>query len=235
MFGKDGPSFRELLQQALSSTEKGYDLLAPKFDTTPFRTPDAVIDRALEDLGEVESAIDLCCGTGAALVPLRNHATKRLVGVDFSQGMLDIARKRLDETASRVKVELVKSDVFALTMEGELDLATCFGAHGHILPDNEGRFVEIVRRLLKRGGRFVFVTGRHPPLLSKRNLVGRAFNAAMHVRNAFISPPFIMYYLTFLLPEAERLLKWHGFDVRVDEGLFPEPFEKLVRVIATRP
>ena len=27
--------------QALSSVEDGYDLLAPKFDHTPFRTPDA--------------------------------------------------------------------------------------------------------------------------------------------------------------------------------------------------
>ncbi|MGO9081297.1 MAG: hypothetical protein ACLQDY_20030, partial [Streptosporangiaceae bacterium] len=31
---------RELAMQALSSVEGGYDLLAPKFDHTPFRTPD---------------------------------------------------------------------------------------------------------------------------------------------------------------------------------------------------
>jgi SAM-dependent methyltransferase len=35
---------RELAVQALSSVEGGYDLLGPKFDCTPFRTPDRVLD-----------------------------------------------------------------------------------------------------------------------------------------------------------------------------------------------
>jgi hypothetical protein len=39
MFSPQGPSLRELAMQALSSVEGGYDLLAPKFDHTPFRTP----------------------------------------------------------------------------------------------------------------------------------------------------------------------------------------------------
>ena len=34
MFHPNGPSFFELVEQALSSTERGYDLLAPKFDYT---------------------------------------------------------------------------------------------------------------------------------------------------------------------------------------------------------
>lgn len=40
MFHPKGPSFVELAKQCLSSTERGYDLLAPKFDYTPFRTPE---------------------------------------------------------------------------------------------------------------------------------------------------------------------------------------------------
>lgn len=44
MFTKQGPTVRELAVQALSSTERGYDLLAPKFDHTPYRTPDRVLD-----------------------------------------------------------------------------------------------------------------------------------------------------------------------------------------------
>ena len=39
MFSPHGPSVRELAMQALASVEGGYDLLAPKFDHTPFRTP----------------------------------------------------------------------------------------------------------------------------------------------------------------------------------------------------
>jgi len=36
---------RELAMQALSSVEGGYDLLAPKFDHTPFRASDGVLTR----------------------------------------------------------------------------------------------------------------------------------------------------------------------------------------------
>ena len=35
MFSPQGPTLRELTVQALSSVERGYDLLAPKFDHTP--------------------------------------------------------------------------------------------------------------------------------------------------------------------------------------------------------
>ena len=45
MFGPSGPSFLDLAVEAMSATDKGYDHLAPKFDTTPFRTPDDLLDQ----------------------------------------------------------------------------------------------------------------------------------------------------------------------------------------------
>src|SRR5580658_7046945 len=66
MFAKDGPTLFELICQALTSTSRGYDLLAPKFDLTPFRTADAVLEPSIQAIGPVDSALDLCCGTGAA-------------------------------------------------------------------------------------------------------------------------------------------------------------------------
>ena len=74
MFHPNGPTFWELAVQALSSTERGYDLLAPKFDYTPFRTPDAILDLVadhLRTLGPFDSGLDVCCGTGAAMRMLR--------------------------------------------------------------------------------------------------------------------------------------------------------------------
>ena len=70
MFSPEGPSVRELVRQALSSVEDGYDLLAPKFDHTPFRTPDAVLDAtadALRPLRPFGRGLDVCCGTGAGM------------------------------------------------------------------------------------------------------------------------------------------------------------------------
>ena len=44
MYHPKGPTILELMRQALASTERGYDLIAPKFDHTPFRTPEPVLD-----------------------------------------------------------------------------------------------------------------------------------------------------------------------------------------------
>lgn len=91
MFAPEGPTVRELAVQALSSVERGYDLLAPKFDLTPFRTPDVVLDavaHALRPLGPFDHGLDLCCGTGAGMGVLTRVCRGRVTGVDVSAGML---------------------------------------------------------------------------------------------------------------------------------------------------
>src|ERR1700676_1228779 len=97
MFHPQGPTFYELMVQAMSSTERGYDLLAPKFEYTPFRTPQVVIDavgRCLAPLSPCGAGLDVCCGTGAAMIMLRPLCSERVVGLDFSRGMLDVAREQ---------------------------------------------------------------------------------------------------------------------------------------------
>ncbi|MFI0258672.1 class I SAM-dependent methyltransferase [Streptomyces sp. NPDC017056] len=103
MFSSQGPTLRELTVQALSSVERGYDLLAPKFDHTPFRTPDRILDataEALRGLGPFASGLDVCCGTGAGLGVLRSLCREQVTGVDFSAGMLAAAQQtgRADDT-----------------------------------------------------------------------------------------------------------------------------------------
>lgn len=234
MFHKDGPSFRELLEQALSGTAKGYDMLAPKFEATPFCTPEDLIAKALRDLGDVRDAIDLCCGTGTAFGPLRQMVSDRIVGVDFSEGMLEHARKKTNALSGPPRMELVQGDVLELDYRERFDIATCFGALGHIPDHEEPRFLNVIRRALRKGGRFVFLTTDEPPLWSRQKLVGEAFNAVMRVRNLVIKPEFVMYYLTFLLPDIERHLKWYGFDVAVSRDLFGGPFKSVARVVATK-
>ncbi len=237
MFHSQGPTFWELARQALSSTEKGYDLLAPKFDYTPFRTPDFLLEPVgayLAGLAPFDAALDVCCGTGAGMSLVRRFCRHRVVGIDFSAGMLEVARQHTADAPGTAPLEFVRGNVLAMPFNGEFDLAVSFGAFGHILPRDEPRFVDEVGRALRPGGRFVFITTDHPPFWSLRHLLARGFNAAMHIRNLLIRPPFIMYYLTFLLPEVQRLLEGHGFAVEVRSLGLPQPWEPVRLVIATR-
>jgi SAM-dependent methyltransferase len=227
LFHPRGPTFWELARQALSSTERGYDLLAPKFDVTPFRTPEEILQAiaAYLRVDPPRRALDLCCGTGAVLEVLRPLSKELAVGLDFSRGMLRVAR--------RTGAALVRADALAPPFEEAFDLVTCFSALGHFLPSEHERLVRGVRRCLRPGGRFLFATGEMPNARSGGYWLSRAFNAAMHVRNALWRPPFIMYYLTFHLPGAKALLEREGFAVKVAEGLFAEPFGRY-RLVEAR-
>lgn len=237
MFHPKGPTFWELAVQAMSSTERGYDLLAPKFDYTPFRTPDVVLAKVavhLQTLAPFGAGLDICCGTGAAMRMLRPLCTERVVGIDMSAGMLAEARLRLADAPGTAPLELVRGNVLTMPFDATFDLAVCFGAFGHILPKDEPAFVAQIAKVLKPSGRFVFVTAYMPPLWSPRYWLARGFNAAMHVRNFFWSPKFIMFYLTFLLPDCQRLLEANGFDVVVTDPGFERPFGPLRLVTATK-
>src|SRR4029079_11794554 len=143
MFHPHGPTFWELAEQCLSSTERGYDLLAQKFDYTPFRTPDAILEGLAKYLGPpkaIDAALDVCCGTGAAIRILRPLCRTRVVGIDFSRGMLDVARRRQPVTHDEPAVELVYGNVLDMEFDEEFNLAVTVGSLGHILPRDEPRF-----------------------------------------------------------------------------------------------
>jgi ubiquinone/menaquinone biosynthesis C-methylase UbiE len=238
MFHPKGPTFWELARQALSSTQRGYDMLAPKFDYTPFRTPQPLIDAVGEHLGPLgpfDAGLDICCGTGAAMALLRPHCRERVVGIDFSQGMLKVGRLHTAGAPGKARPEFVRGDVLGMPFGPVFDLAVSFGAFGHILQQDESRFVAEVARVLRPGGRFVFVTTYLPKRTSPNYWLSRLFNGAMRVRNFLKSPPFIMYYLTFLLPEVEALLRGQGMQVEVREMGFSGPWSPARLVIATKP
>ena len=146
---------------------------------------------------------------------LRPLCRQRVVGLDFSAGMLAVARRRMTSAPGRARVELVRGDALALPFAEVFDVVICLGALGHILTQDQPAFLSEVARVLRPGGRFVFLSSYMPPPWSPRYLAGRAFNAVMHVRNALVSPPFVMYYLTFLLPDVLRLLGELGLEVHV--------------------
>jgi ubiquinone/menaquinone biosynthesis C-methylase UbiE len=196
--------------QALSSVEGGYDLLAPKFDHTPFRIRDDVLDAtadALRPLGLSGRGLDVCCGTGAGMRVLKSLGQKPIMGVDFSTGMLAQAR------IAHPGATWVRADARALPFAGAFDLAVSFGAHGHFLPAERPALFASVRRALRPGGVFAFPIAA-PPLITSRSYWKLAgFDLAMRARNAVWRPPFVMYYRTWPLHAVRNDLTASGFTV----------------------
>ncbi|MFI2206372.1 class I SAM-dependent methyltransferase [Streptomyces sp. NPDC020192] len=218
MFGPEGPSLRELAAQALSSVERGYDLLAPKFDHTPFRTPDAVLEsvaRVLAPLGPFDDGLDLCCGTGAGVEVLAGLCRRSVTGVDFSAGMLDMARRRARLPAGGPEVAWVRGDARALPFAAAFELVVSFGAFGHFLPRELPGLFSRVHAVLRPGGRFAFPVLAPPRPTRPGYWMLLGFDTAMRVRNALWRPPFVMYYRTFRLGDVLRELGRAGFDVEL--------------------
>ncbi|HEY0934169.1 MAG TPA: class I SAM-dependent methyltransferase [Trebonia sp.] len=210
MFSPQGPSLRELTVQALSSVEGGYDLLAPKFDHTPFRTPDVILDAAaaaLSPLGPFGPGLDVCCGTGAGLRVLESLGQRQIIGTDFSAGMLAQARTAYPGAS------WVRADARALPFAEAFDLAVSFGADGHLLPAERPALFAGVHHALRPGGLFAFPAGPPLPVTSGRYWALLGFDLAMRVRNAVRHPPFVMYYRTWPLPAVRRDLAAAGFTV----------------------
>jgi SAM-dependent methyltransferase len=214
MFSPEGPSLRELAVQALSSVEDGYDLLAPKFDHTPFRTPAPLLDAVaamLERIGPFDDGLDLCCGTGAGAEVLAKVCRESVTGVDFSAGMLAVARGRVSGAAPRVA--WVRGDARALPFAPAFDLVVSFGAFGHFLPGELPGLFDQVHSVLRPGGRFAFPVIAPPRPTTPAYWMLSGFDAVMKVRNAVWRPPFVMYYRDFRLGFVRRELERAGFGV----------------------
>ncbi|QYX82198.1 class I SAM-dependent methyltransferase [Streptomyces akebiae] len=246
MFTPQGPSLRELAVQALSSVEHGYDLLAPKFDQTPFRTPDSVleaVEAALSSMGPFEDGLDLCCGTGAGMEVLREVCRKSVTGVDISAGMLAVGRERVGPGGASAGSEgpllsWVRGDALALPFTSAFDLVVSLGAFGHFLPEQLPRLFSEVHSVLRPGGRFAFPLPAPAPVRSPWYWAALGFDAAMRVRNALWRPPFVMYYRPFRLGVVQRELERAGFEVELfalpEFGRRTDGSPRCRMVVATR-
>ena len=128
-----------------------FDRIAPVYDVMN-RVMTAGLDRRWRRL-TVEAVVrpgdrvlDGCCGTGDLALAARRAGAVHVVGLDFSEAMLERARRKSDD------VEWVRGDLLALPFaDGSFDAATVgFGVRN--VADLEGGLREL-RRVLRPGGR----------------------------------------------------------------------------------
>ena len=148
------------MTDAISSVRSGYDRWAAVYDhdANPLLALEGPAVRAA--VGEVRglNVLDLGCGTGRHALSLA-AAGATVVGVDFSEGMLDEARRKPGAGAVRFVVHDLHLPLpFG---DGEFDRVVSGLVLEH-LRELEGFFAE-ARRVLRRGGRAV-VSAMHPAM-----------------------------------------------------------------------
>ena len=117
---------------------------------------------ARAELSEGDAALDVCCGTGDLALELAGHvgSTGTVIGCDFSQPMLDLAReKSVRRWATNVRFEL--ADALELPYDDRSFDAVTVGFGVRNLADLDRGLAEMTR-VLKPGGRMVILEITQP-------------------------------------------------------------------------
>jgi ArsR family transcriptional regulator len=142
-----------VMEERKRRTLQFFDTVAPRWDLFKAEILGGFdLSRAvLRNAGTYGVGVDLGCGTGDLLEPMKQHADK-VIGVDSSPRMLDEARKRFIRSAPRIEVRLGEIEHLPLG-DGEADFAVISLVLQYLA--KPAAAMAEVRRILKNGGHFV--------------------------------------------------------------------------------
>jgi demethylmenaquinone methyltransferase/2-methoxy-6-polyprenyl-1,4-benzoquinol methylase len=163
------------------------------------------VDRA--EVGPGVDALDVCCGTGDLALELRRRIGPdgRVVGCDFSEPMLELARRKSGDEG--LPVEFGWADALELPYgDGSFDAVTIgFGARN--LADLD-RGISEMTRVLRPGGRLVILEISRPHRQPLAGFYSLWFDRLVPVLGTLAGDPDAYSYLPDSVrsfPEPERL------------------------------
>ncbi len=163
------------------------------------------VDRA--EVGPGSDALDICCGTGDLALELRRRIGPdgRVVGSDFSEPMLELARRKSGEEG--LPVEFGWADALELPYgDASFDAVTIgFGARN--LADLDKGLSEMAR-VLRPGGRLVILEITRPQREPLSSFYSLWFDRLVPVIGSLAGDPDAYSYLpnsVRIFPEPERL------------------------------
>ena len=153
-----------------------------------------------------DCVIELGCGTGLNLPFLleRIGSEGRLIGVDLTQGMLDIARERVERSGWK-NVELVQSDVAAYDFPEGINGVLATGLFGYI-PEYD-RVIKEASQPLVSGGHIAILDGKQP-----ENLPSWLFKIVLKLGGPFGYT--LKYFNVRPWESVERYFKETSFETR---------------------
>lgn len=143
----------EKAKQIKSQLIETFDEIASHFDITRYK-PWPESKRFIATLSKDSRVLDLGCGNGRNSIYLAKEGM-RVIGIDFSYGLLKIAKNKTEWKEVSDSVELLQGDITSLPLEDESVDAVLYIATIHHLPTPQERLESLleVRRCLKPGGR----------------------------------------------------------------------------------
>ena len=99
----------------------------------------AVFERytiTFEQAGDVrgKKILDVGCGSGVYSVDFARRGAGRVVGVDFSGNMLELARQEAEQHGVADRCEFIQADFLALYLEDKFDVSIAMGVFDYV-PD----------------------------------------------------------------------------------------------------
>lgn len=101
-----------------------------------------------------ETVLDIATGTGDLAINLTKTSAKKIVGLDISDGMLEVGRKKIDKLQLNNRIEMVLADSEEMPFENDsFDAITvAFGVRNF---EHLEKGLGEIYRVLKPGGTFV--------------------------------------------------------------------------------
>ncbi|MGB7786414.1 MAG: bifunctional demethylmenaquinone methyltransferase/2-methoxy-6-polyprenyl-1,4-benzoquinol methylase UbiE [Salinimicrobium sp.] len=103
-----------------------------------------------------DAVLDIATGTGDLAISLVDTGASEVIGLDLSEGMLSVGRKKIKEKNLQEKIKMVQGDSEDLPFENDhFDAITvAFGVRNF---ENLEKGLEEIRRVLKPGGIFAIL------------------------------------------------------------------------------
>jgi demethylmenaquinone methyltransferase/2-methoxy-6-polyprenyl-1,4-benzoquinol methylase len=138
-----------------------FERIAPKYDfmndLISFRRHKAWRKFTMKKMNVApgETALDLCCGTCDWTIALANASvTGKVIGLDFSQNMLDVGAVKVNNLGLNDRITLVRGNAMSLPFEDNTFDYVTIGFGLRNVPDYL-QVLKEMRRVVKPGGKVV--------------------------------------------------------------------------------
>ncbi|UCE74052.1 MAG: class I SAM-dependent methyltransferase [Methanomassiliicoccales archaeon] len=199
-----------------------FDAIAPHFDITRYK-PWPESKRFISNLPKDSIVLDLGCGNGRNSIHLAKEGMK-VIGIDFSRGLIKIAKNKLEWKEVANRVNLIEGDIGSLPLKKESVNAVLYIATIHHLPTPQERLKSLleVKRCLKPEGSCLVSAWAQEQEKFKEDLEKSMDNSEEGFEHGDIFLPWKLkegrelqrYYHLFSKEEFEDLIEKSGLDVK---------------------